>query len=143
MNTLHKLGTALVGSMLVSSAVLSAEVLAASDCPAGSETFTQVELFFGLDIPGGGMVKPEAWDAFVAEQVTPKFPDGLTIYEVLGQWQDATTGETIQESSRVLMMLFQPSPENEASIETIRTTYQQQFYQDSVMRLDESVCVSF
>lgn len=142
MKTLHKLGTILIGSLLISSTVSSRKVLA-TDCPDGSESIAKVELFFGLDIPGGGMVKPEAWTTFVEEQVTPKFPDGLTIYEVLGQWQDATTGQTIQESSRVLMMLYEPSLENETNIEAIRSTYKQQFYQDSVMRLDESVCVSF
>ena len=104
---------------------------------------SKVELYFGLDIPGGGRVKSVAWRAFVEERVTPKFPRGLTIYKALGQWQDEQTGETIQEPSRVLMILYEPSAEVEQNIQTIRAAYKAQFHQDSVMRLNETVCVSF
>ena len=75
--------------------------------------------------------------------MTPKFPGGLTIYRALGQWQDEQTGETIQEPARVLMILYEPSAEIERNIQAIRAAYKAQFHQDSVMRLDETACVSF
>jgi hypothetical protein len=103
----------------------------------------KVELYFGLNIPGGGQVEPAAWQAFLDREVTPRFPAGLTVDEVSGQWQDATTGETVRESSRVLTLLYPPTPTAEQQIEAIRAAYQSQFQQDSVMRLDEAACVSF
>ena len=132
-----------VGSLLLACVLPFDSSLAASDCPAGSEVISKVELYFGLDIPGGGRVKPSAWQTFVEEKVTPKFPNGLTIYKALGQWQDEQTGETIQEPSRVLVILYEPSAEAERNIQEIRTAYKEQFHQDSVIRLNEMACVSF
>ncbi len=104
---------------------------------------SKVELYFGLDIPGGGRVKPLEWQRFVNDVITPQFPDGLTIDKISGQWRDAATEETIQENSRVVMILYKASENAEQAIEDIRATYKSQFQQDSVMRLDEINCVSF
>ncbi len=115
----------------------------ASDRTVDREPMAKVELYFGLNIPGGGRVEPAAWQAFLDREVTPRFPAGLTVDEVSGQWRDATTGETIREPSRVLTILYPPTPAAEQQIEAIRAAYQSEFHQDSVMRLDEAACVSF
>ena len=83
------------------------------------------------------------WKNFVDDVITPKFPDGLSIDKISGQWQDAKTEETRQEESRMVMILYKASPEAEQAIEDIRATYKSQFQQDSVMRLNEMNCVSF
>ena len=114
-----------------------------SSCPAGGTSMSKVELYFGLKIPDGGKVDPAAWRMFVDNEVTPRFPEGLTIDKVSGQWQDEKTGRTIREPSRVLMILYKPSVETEQAIEDIRKAYKTKFRQDSVMRLDETNCVSF
>jgi len=113
-----------------------------SSCPVGN-AMSKVELYFGLDIPGGGKVSPVAWQGFVDKEVTPRFPSGLTIDEVSGQWRDMKTSKTIRESSRAMMILYKPSAKAEQAIEDIRAAYKSQFQQDSVMRLDEINCVSF
>lgn len=138
-----KLLLILGSSLLLSQSLVRNPSVAAASCPVNGEMMSKVELYFGLDIPGGGQVDSTQWQAFVNREVTPRFPDGLTIDEVSGQWQDATTGETIQESSRVIMILYSPSTEAEQSIEAIRNAYKVEFNQDAVMRLDESNCVSF
>ena len=143
MKILHHIFLVSIISLLLTFALLNDKSLAESSCSQDAQTMSKVELYFGLDIPGGETVRPQAWEQFVDEEVTPRFPDGLTIDEVSGQWQDAKTGETVQESSRVLMILYKPSEESEKAIEEIRTTYKSQFRQDSVMRLDETNCVSF
>ncbi len=104
---------------------------------------SKVELYFGLKIPDGGKVTPAAWQMFVDNEVTPRFPKGLTIDEVSGQWQDEKTGRTAREPSRVLMILYKPSAKTVQAIEDIRAAYKKKFRQDSVMRLDETSCVSF
>ena len=45
-------------------------------------------LFFGRAIPGGGLVSEAEWTAFLANVVTPRFPDGLTVCPTEGQWTD-------------------------------------------------------
>ena len=57
--------------------------------------------------------------------------------------RDAATGKTVREHSRVVMVLYLPSPEAEAAIEAIRAAYKTRFRQDSVLRLDETDCVAF
>lgn len=112
-------------------------------CPAGGEVMRRTELYFGLAIPGGGMVGDGEWSAFLNAEVTPRFPDGMTVDETSGQWRDAATGKTVREHSRVVMVLYLPSPEAEAAIEAIRAAYKTRFRQDSVLRLDETDCVAF
>lgn len=48
----------------------------------------KTELFFGRGIPGGGLVSETEWQAFLEKEVTPRFPDGLSAFEVQGQWRD-------------------------------------------------------
>lgn len=117
--------------------------IASSSCPVEGNNMSKVELYFGLDIPSGGSVEPVEWQKFIDDVITPKFPDGLSIDKISGQWQDAKTDETIKEESRMVMILYKASPEAEQAIEDIRATYKSQFQQDSVMRLNEMNCVSF
>jgi len=112
-------------------------------CRAGSDLMAKTELYFGLAIPGGGKVTPAQWSDFLNTEVTPRFPDGLTVDETAGQWRDQATGKTVREPSRVVMVLYTRSDQAEASIEAIRTAYKTRFRQDSVMRLDEMDCVGF
>lgn len=55
--------------------------------PAGG-TMVADRLFLGRQIPGGGMVSDADWTAFLAEVVTPRFPEGLTVWRAEGQWLD-------------------------------------------------------
>lgn len=143
MKALNQLFSAAISSLLIVGTTFPVGSLAAASCREDSTTMSKVELYFGMDIPDGGQVDAEAWQTFIDNVVTPRFPDGLTIDQVSGQWRDAATGQTIQESSRVLMILYAPSPDAEQAIEEIRAAYKTQFQQDSVMRLDEANCVSF
>ena len=116
---------------------------AAPACPAGGGVMAKTELYFGMAIPGGGKVSERDWAGFLNAEVTPRFPDGLTVDETAGQWRDAKTGKTVREPSRVVMVLYEPSAAAEAAIEAIRDAYKTRFRQDSVMRLDETDCVAF
>src|SRR5262245_66552116 len=57
------------------------------------EAWVRTELYFGLSIPPGadgspaGRVTDEEWQRFVDEEISPRFPDGLTIQEAGGQWR--------------------------------------------------------
>lgn len=55
-------------------------------------------LYFGRAISEGGEVSEADWDEFIAEIVTPRFPDGLTFWRADGQYQDAS-GIIIREPS--------------------------------------------
>jgi hypothetical protein len=99
-------------------------------------------LYFGTAKPGGGTVSAEDWQAFLAEVITPRFPDGLTAWNAAGQWRDGN-GTLQRESSYVLSVVHPDTPELERSIEEVIARYKSQFGQESVLRVRSPTCVSF
>lgn len=74
--------------------------------------------------------------------MTPRFRDGLTVFDAKGQWL-GHDGKLARENSKALLLIHAPGKESEANIEALRSGYKQQFAQDSVMRVDAPVCVAF
>ena len=102
-----------------------------------ADSYYRTDLFFGRSIPGGGMVSDEEWEKFLAEVVTPRFPDGFTIVNATGQYREKNS-KVDKEPSEVLIFLY-PASRRTASrrkIEEIRQTYVKTFRQESVLRLD-------
>lgn len=110
-------------------------------CPPGAELWTRSELYFGLSAPGGP-VPEEAFGAFVAGEVTPRFPDGMTVLEARGRWR-APDGEQIEEDSRVVVLFHPPSREADDRLDAIRARYAAAFEQQSVLLAQRPECVSF
>jgi hypothetical protein len=107
--------------------------------------YVETRLFFGTARPDGG---PAATDrqfmSFVDREVTPDFPDGLTVQSGRGQWRDAH-GTIEKERSYELILLY-PVARADASdrkIEEIRRAYEKAFAQESVGRVDEQAQVDF
>jgi len=112
-------------------------------CAEGAFPLARLELYFGTQKPGGAPVTEAEWAAFLDEEVTPRFPDGLTVLTGNGQWRNSR-GVVTKETSSVLVILYEPSGEKEAAIEDIRAAYKDRFDQESVMRVDAGMqCVSF
>src|ERR1051325_504071 len=89
--------------------------------PAVGERFVRTELYFGLGRKNGGEVSVDEWNKFIAGQVTPRFPNGLTVVEAVGQYRNVS-GSIIRERSRVLILLYKGKDSKTASkkIEEIR-----------------------
>lgn len=111
-------------------------------CSPSARIFTRLELLFGTTKKDGGLVSETEWLAFLQNEVTPRFPDGLTVLTGLGQWR-SRQGQTTRETSRVLLIWHVPGPQTEAHIAAIRSLYRQRFQQDSVLRVDSVNCVAF
>jgi hypothetical protein len=107
--------------------------------------FARTELYFGTAKPDG-VVDETEFLAFLDAQVTPRFPDGLTLLKGDGQFR-GESGEIIKEESFVLILLYDLESFRESSrkINTIRRLYREQFDQESVLRVDDpfAVRVSF
>ncbi|KAB2919530.1 MAG: DUF3574 domain-containing protein [Hyphomicrobiaceae bacterium] len=114
----------------------------ASACRAGAAAMARLDLLFGLGLKDGSRVSEGDWQAFVDGEVTPRFPDGLTMLDGKGQWRNSA-GVVTREPSRVLMVWYRPAAGSEAAIEAIRSAYKARFGQESVMRVDGTSCVSF
>jgi hypothetical protein len=112
----------------------------------GDDPFVRTELFFGTARPDGSAVTEAEWRAFLAEEITPRFPDGLTVVTGLGQWSEGD-GAIVQERSKLVILLYprDGALAGGALVEEIRAAYTEQFQQESVLWASDSlpVCVSF
>lgn len=113
------------------------------DPPIFGEIWARSELFFGTARPDGSVVTDDKFKRFLDQEVTPRFPDGLTLLTGQGQFKNAN-GMIIQEKSKVLILLY-PLDDTGAStrIEAIRAAYKLAFQQESVLRVDSRAGVSF
>ena len=102
--------------------------------PRYSEAVLADRLFCGLTIPGGGEVTEEEWRAFVRDEVTPRFPDGLTLWRAEGQWRERD-GNIVREPVLVIEILHHPNLEADAKINAIAEAYKTRFRQEAVMRV--------
>jgi len=110
-------------------------------CKVG-DLFLRTELFFGLSRPEGEVTEEE-FQQFLAQYITPRFPDGLTVVTGLGQFRNAS-GVIIQERSKLVILLYPPDQAHASwRIERIREEYKTLFQQESVLRADSRECVSF
>ena len=107
--------------------------------------FIKTELYFGLNIPAGGQVSMLDFQQFIDTAVSPLFPQGLTLLDAQGQWQDTESKKVDKEPSRVLLLLYPMRQRRQASpkIDQIRRNYQKRFAQQSVMRVDYRVRTQF
>jgi hypothetical protein len=107
-----------------------------------SEFFARTELLFGLSRSGGPDITEEEFKHFIDTEVTPRFPDGLTVLSGDGQFKDAS-GTIVEEGSKLLILLYPFSKQSSTRVEEIRSEYKELFQQQSVLRIDDLSCVSF
>jgi hypothetical protein len=103
---------------------------------------TKIELFFGGNIGAPGGVSEDDWRRFLAEEVTPRFPDGFSVVDAHGQWRNAA-GMIIAEQSRDLIVIAANDSSESAKIASIRDTYKMRFRQESVLFVQSQVCAGF
>jgi hypothetical protein len=108
--------------------------------PAGT-AHVRTTLYFGLTRPSGTVSERE-WRDFVRNQVTPRFPDGLTVWEAEGQWR-RPDGRIDQERSKVLLLVHDDTAEARSTLTTLVTAYKQKFQQESVLWESSIVCATF
>jgi hypothetical protein len=121
---------------------MPAHEAAQPSCRVG-DALVETQLFFGMSKPKGGVVSARAFDAFVAREIAPRFPEGFTVLDGAGFWQDGTTRRTISEKSKVIVRLHAGDEAADQAIGTIITAYKTAFEQEAVLRVDRPVCARF
>jgi hypothetical protein len=131
--------------LLSLSAVLFATTAVASQPPAcapGLHRAMTAELYFGRRIADNGQVTDADWSQFIDAEVTPRFPDGLSVSDVYGQWRNPK-GAFVREESKALFLVLTGTQDERQRIDLVRDAYKQRFHQDSVMLVEEQACVAF
>jgi hypothetical protein len=102
-------------------------------CSVGEQRLVSDLLYFGT---------AAQWSDFLGTVVTPKFPEGLSVWPASGQWRSAT-GAITREASHVLNLVHPETEAADSAVRAIVTAYKSQFQQEAVLRVRGSACVSF
>ena len=110
------------------------------DCGATSAPRVRTTLYFGLARPKGAVSELE-WQLFLRDEVTRRFPDGLTVWEAEGQWK-SPGGSIDHEQSKVLLLVHPDTREARQSVLALIEAYRKTFEQQSVLWESARVCVA-
>lgn len=139
-----RLACAVAGALLLAGCVsVDAKVIGgAQACPPGLEATTTAELFFGRNIGATFGVSEADWARFLDEEITPRFPNGLSVSDVAGQWK-AGDGTIVREPSKAVMIVLSGGEGEASRLDAIRDAYKARFRQDAVMLVQRRACVGF
>jgi hypothetical protein len=113
--------------------------------PGQTQGWVDTRLYFGLgpaDQPQQG-ISESKWRDFLDKEVTPRFPDGLTVIDVYGQWQGKQEVAPERLHSKLLVIDYPDTQANCDKIEAIRTAWKQRTGDQSVLRVTQPADVSF
>ncbi len=113
--------------------------------PGHTSGWVDTNLYFGLgpaDRPEQG-VSEARWREFLDKEVTSRFPDGLSVVDVYGQWQGAKQSSPERLRSKMLIVDYPDTQENRDKVEAIRSAWKKMTGDQSVLRVTQPVDVSF
>jgi hypothetical protein len=110
-------------------------------CPAGQELLPTAQLFLGQKAPGVA-ARPADLRRFVDEEITPRFPDGVTVLDGGVQWQGAED-RLMREAAKVVLIVLPPGGDPYGRVEAVRSAYRSRFKQDAVLVMTQPACVAF
>jgi|SRR4051794_28680966 hypothetical protein len=132
--------TFLAAALLLAACTPPSPQTAAPACAAPLKSALQVDLYFGRGIAGHEVSEAD-WAAFLSEEVTPRFPDGLSVFDVRGQYRNAQGTIERERSKRLTVVVFD-APSHLAKVQAVVDSYKRRHAQDSVLRVEQPVCVS-
>jgi hypothetical protein len=107
-------------------------------CTGSQKSWIVADLLFSRERVSG-----RSWARFVADEITPRFPDGLTVYDARGQWRAPGSAKISRERSKVVMIAMPSGADNEARLQQVIDAYKARFKQQSVGLIVRPACVSF
>jgi Protein of unknown function (DUF3574) len=113
------------------------------DCRGGQKPSQVAELMFGRKIGDRIAVSEVDWGRFVDREITPRFPDGLTVFNAAGQWRDKSSNKIVREPSKIVQIVLPGDDGEFARLNEIAEAYKTRFKQQSVGVIVRPACVSF
>ena len=137
-----------LAALLVSALAGCTEPPAVSSAPhacllPSEQRIVVAELFFGRTIRGRGVLSDAEWAQFAAQTLTPNFPDGFTVSDGNGQWQNPATGEITRQSTKIVLAAAKRTPDLGPRLAAVIDAYKARFNQQSVGVITRDSCASF
>jgi hypothetical protein len=111
-------------------------------CPPGYRPAVLAEAYFGRAIGGRSDVSDAEWAVFAAAELTSRFPEGMSIADIAGQWRGSDGLIVRKAAKRVSLLLSEPERQRPALHEAAEA-YRTRFTQDSVLLTETPVCARF
>src|SRR5579863_9488797 len=95
--------------------------------PGQTQGWVDTKLYFGLglaDHPDNGVSEAQ-WRDFLDKEVSPRFPAGLSVVDVYGQWQGKNQTSPERLRSKMLIIDYPDTADNRARIEAIRAAWKE------------------
>lgn len=108
-------------------------------CPVGEEPLRTAQLFFGRNIAGQPGISETAFTSFVEEELTPRFPQGLTVLDGGRQWQGSENA-LIRQAAKVVVIVL-PRKGSDKLLDEVRERYKTRFQQESVLLIVQDSCL--
>jgi hypothetical protein len=130
----------LLAALLVAACALcactppAAQTAAPMACAAPLRPALEVDLYFGE-------VAPAQWKAFVDEEVTPRFPDGLSVIDIFGQYRNRQ-GAIERERAKLMIIVVFDAPAHAPRVQAIVDSYRRRYQQESVLRVERPICAA-
>lgn len=113
----------------------------ASACAAGEHRAEVAELYLGRNMGDRLGVSDDDFRRFLDEELTPRFPDGLTVLDAAGQWRGQAG--LVREPSKVVVIVLPGKPDDRARLAAAGEAYKARFRQEAVLTLVTPSCARF
>jgi hypothetical protein len=110
------------------------------ECGATTAAQVRTTLYFGSAKPKGSVSELE-WQLFLRDEVTSRFPDGLTVWDAEGQWR-APQGAIEHERTKVLLLVHPDTAAAREAVQAVIERYRKAFDQQSVLWETARVCIA-
>jgi hypothetical protein len=129
--------------LLIAAGVVGASAQPMLQCSVPQKAGAIAELMFGRKIGDRVAVTEKRWARFVDREITPRFPAGLSIIDVKGQWHDRRRGAIVREPSKVVVIVLPGEPTDQERLGQIIEAYKTRFRQQSVGLIIRPACIAF
>jgi hypothetical protein len=119
---------------------LAAQSARDQTCGTGSTAQVRTTLYFGTARPQGFVSELE-WQLFLRDEVTSRFPDGLTAWDAYGQWR-GTSGVIDHDRAKVLLIVHADTAAARERVQAVIARYRTMFDQQSVLWETARVCAA-
>ena len=103
----------------------------------------QTDLYFGRLRLDGSTISNEEWNDFTTSYFNRYFHEGSTTMAATGTWFDKERQEFVNEQTFVVSYIHQKRATISLRIDSVRAAYKNTFQQQSVLRVDRKIRISF
>lgn len=119
--------------------IATAQPVAVQTCGSAASQL-RTTLYFGGGRPKGSVSELE-WQLFLRDEVTSRFPNGMTVWDAEGQWR-GPEGKIGHERTKVLLLVHPDTEQARQAIRVVIDRYRKAFEQESVLWETSHVCVA-